>query len=226
MKKTVCVLLAVAGCSSSSSPVPASQFPSDYAKAYCQKAFACCTSSEIQMKFAVLGITDEPSCDQKYGALLQQFVLGGDPSKYKYSASCGGELVANIDGWSCAEFVAGNSMPAPCELTSGTVANGGTCTVGSECTSGLCSFTGQQSTGTCTAYVPEGSSCSVSTSSGICVQGTFCQGSTGTPTCVALLADGGTCMFDSQCQSGACNGANPSSGTTGTCGAPTTCNGV
>jgi hypothetical protein len=93
--------------------------------------------------------------------------------------------------------------PSCAAVIVGLVADGGTCFRGEDCASDDCAIpqcgAGECCAGTCKPNVVLGGDCSL----GRCVAGSFCDdGLSGTGTCVAVHAEGGTCRFSGECTAG------------------------
>jgi hypothetical protein len=198
---------------------PADQFAAKYLAALCQKLISCCTSAQLTAIFP--GIVDVPSCEAAL-APSPQSVLALGPGL----VAAGGATYDTAAAQGClAELAAlpcGASTPsalAQCgQVFQGTLAAGGPCSVGVECSSDFCT-NASGGVSTCAAPVGAGQSCEFAPcSSGLaCV---FSQ-SGGPRTCGTPLPDGSACMSNADCAGGSCAGVN--SNGIGTCGPTPLC---
>jgi hypothetical protein len=205
------LLVGVVACSSSSNgtSVSADQACGDFATAVCQRLDDC---ADFLIK-DVYG--DTTTCSTRV------------------KASCADELAANGTGTTpalredCTKAIAGtacadlldNNDPTACQAKAGTLANGTTCGVSSQCQSTYCNLGQDGTCGACGASrASPGGAC---TRDDDCSYGSICSGAL----CVVPVASGGTCDMAHPCQgtltckNGVC-GAPDEAGTactTGTC---------
>ena len=120
---------------------------------------------------------------------------------------------AAINSQSCADFIAEQNIPAACVIKPGTVASGGACAFNAQCSTSFCQGMAKSECGTCAAAPAEGAACM-----GSCGQGLVCDAMS--KTCVKVGEAGATCSATAPCAVEAglwCVGADPKTGTTGTC---------
>lgn len=179
---------------------------------------------EITEEYSFFGdLTDEADCVAK----LTPF-LAGNTAKYQASIAAGkliyhadraGDCLAAQDSSSCNVYSVGDAPSPACDTTfEGLVANDAACDLDEECVSQYCEGLNSQdeTPGTCKTLPAIGEACP----SDECATGAYCQFGSESE-CVAVKADGESCNSDEECTNG-CNFAND----VGTCGTPTSCDGL
>jgi hypothetical protein len=193
---------------------------------YCAKTFDCCTEAEWMAQFRATDITDEASCRTFYAEFFEyltgMYQASIDAGKLVYDGEAAADCANVVHEASCAEFSLGSKLlDGQCDSPfRGQVANDMPCAFDEECQSHYCEGDSQLpapgTPGVCKPIPTEGQACPELD----CGAGLQCQQGT----CMPLRADGASCTTADQCASAACNGASASSN--GTCGAPTTCDGL
>lgn len=138
--------LAAAACGGSDDALTASDFIADYSGGVCAKAFECMsTFPGTPAQFSATFGASEAACPTALnfisGADLQASV---DAGRVTYDEGMASQCVSAVAAFACADFWTASAAPAACTGTlMGTVAVGGTCTLGIDCTSGVCDGTCQ-----------------------------------------------------------------------------------
>ncbi len=192
-------LLAI-GCSSSSddaAPVPLTQFPQQFAQAYCAGIKPCCGRAGIPYV--------ETDCKAAATDTFTQYVT--EHASAKYDADAAGKCLAafkkNLDG--CLDV--NDTTALGCQdVFVGTKALGAECQSRAECASGHCQFeqTDVTAAGMCAAAgvalpphakagEPCSSDCSGDINDGFCFSGTLLP--TGSPAGACYESDGLTCAY-------------------------------
>jgi hypothetical protein len=183
----------------------------DHSRILCERLFACCAEGEL----AEIAFVDEKRPPTYEGCIAYHRKVGESylgPTKaaadrgnvaihLERSAACADETRA----LACSDlherllrvhlgdaFVLCNS-----EIVEPLVEDGGACETYLECTSGYC-VVGGKGAGTCRPIPKTREACPT----GECALGLRCAPET--RTCVGLVAKGGTCTADDECESGAC----------------------
>jgi hypothetical protein len=234
MKRITLVALILTACGGGSThPVSIDQFPTRFAAAYCKRIFACCKQSEIPERLSLFNPspTDEAGCTTDYAGLITLIIPQAQTAitsgRLRYDPQGAGECIDAYAGLSCAQFSAAtteSTLAGRCDhFFVPLVADGGSCDLSSECTSHYCdSVPGSRVDGTCKTKPQQGEPCPAFE----CADGLICSAGATSSTCQPKKADGQPCYSASECQSNGCEGANASTATMGTCGAPAvTCQG-
>ena len=209
----------VAACNNpNTAPVPFDQLPGRLATSFCGFAARC----GLGTTFSGSAGSDCQTQTTSYFAntTFAQYQLAITRGTLVYHADAAGQCLGAFDTASCSGF--GGGGPAACRMTFvGTVADGGACTISSECGStSACSGGGTGTTCGMCVHVPQiNESCAGMGVAATCATGAFCSPM---HLCTAQLAAGSPCdrTMASMCATGlTCMSAMPM-GTTGTCATP------
>jgi hypothetical protein len=215
-----------AGCDGGGSggAVPLDQVGTQYAAAFCRKAFTCCDATELASDGATA--VDEATCRATVAVGVSANVANNmddmAAGRVVYHGDSARRCLDVVAGLACEQWGADEALarfPDCLKVFEGKVAPGAPCTRDAQCADGFCDVNG---TGVCVARPKSGEACT----SGLCSQGLVClSDSVGSFTvCGAALADGSPCRFDAECASASCN--IDAATNTASCGPMTFCNGV
>jgi hypothetical protein len=229
MLMTITMLVTACG-GGDSGPAP-DEIAAEIGKVTCAKLADCCTQAEFMEQ--TLGSDTEQECValfSGFGGIVFNVIEDSiEAGRVKYHPERMSDCLDVIASASCSEFAGRNDDPvgpSGCEDPFvGQVALGGQCANDVDCVSEYCSgdsvdFNGNVMFGMCANVPSVGQPCVDDE----CAAGAYCDHSGAAATCVAMKADNSACGSDDECTSGSCNGA--SGGSDGTCGAPTTCDGM
>jgi hypothetical protein len=178
----------------------------EYARAACAKAYACCSTAEL----TAMGMTgDEAACRSQMGVFMSLMSASIADSvsegRVDYSGSGAGCMVDYVDGLSCADYstMSTGAMPSDvpdCDaMLTPKVAKGGACTQSYECTTDYCKGATSTADGACDDLPGVGAECTDE-----CAEGYYCDTSGTTNVCAAKKANGADCTDDDECTSGTC----------------------
>jgi hypothetical protein len=210
-----------------SGPVSEDNFPARFAHAVCTRIFECCTSAEIMHDFRSVTppVTTEAQCEQFYlGFALfadMQYRMDIAAGSLTFDSDIAGGCVDEVANETCAAYAADPGVNACGSPYVGQLAIGASCKMNELCASGYCAGVDFHPPGMCMAKPTMSEPCP----DNVCADGLTCSGGLN-PTCGPLKADGASCLEPTECASHGCNGSDPTMGTKGTCGVPTTCNGM
>jgi hypothetical protein len=220
-------LIALVGCGSVSG-IPIDETATRIADTVCPKAYMCCTADQLSGNSSAG--TDVASCEaataMNYRNILSTLQASVDAGRATYQSAQVDNCLNTIMNSDCATLDMTNHLagiPGCASFTTPLVAIGGTCTQNYECIDGWCSVPMNASSGTCTAFVPYGQSCTAAGGpscgpNAVCdIEGTLNDSSD--DLCEPVSGDGGPCTDNLQCTSLNCS----SSGGSGmTCQEPAT----
>jgi hypothetical protein len=215
------MLVTLVGCGSSSGgggSVARADYASESAKATCHHIYSCCDATE-RMNDPTWGTTEEECVTMQTPVVttnVMNLLAGVDAGRITYHADRAKQCLDSVTALSCAWGIYFNPLYVSgcAHVFDGTVANGDACTLDVECMSGFC-----MNGSTCAARLASGEACTAPTS---CQDGLYCPVSAGDH-CVAVKKVGEACEVSISCENNSC--VIPDGQTSGTCGAPMTCNG-
>lgn len=227
----VCCLVGSACGGGGDDAVALAELDTEMGATMCAKMVECCTTAELEEE--LLGASNQQECEAFYAGFIGQLLIpvledSVAAGRLVYDGEQMRTCLDALAAIECADLRAAlESGPAgSCEDPfTGQVAIGGMCANDVDCVTELCNgdqvdFEGNVTMGVCAQMPSNGQACVDNT----CGAGLFCDYAGGSPTCQPELADGSGCSSDDDCTSGSCNGA--SGGQSGTCGAPSTCDGL
>lgn len=232
------VLLAVSACSGPAAApdagppdagIPLQRAPSEFAAAFCEQVFACCTDPEIAVRFEGVAppVTDVASC-QAYAARVfgNEFTadtLDAEAAGHaRYLPGAMAECIEHLRADDCAHLarvVTLLVLPADCpRVHEPLAAIGDGCNHDFQCSTAYCFGGGEMQNGTCAELPALDEPCPESR----CVVGAFCDRSVEAGgRCTRLADDGEGCTSRFGCASFYCD--IPAPGEPGLCAPPTTC---
>ncbi|AUX45211.1 hypothetical protein SOCE26_066920 [Sorangium cellulosum] len=220
-----------------------SDFLSSYAKALCERTFACCDAATRAAHD--LDASSADTCASELEAILVA-VSGGGEVKGTFVPEKAEACLAEVDAAPCAELqilgvllgVNDGFTPSCLDAFDGSVPEGETCGTDWDCVRDRCLYTGDasgQRTSACTARAAAGERCS---SAFDCDEALRCDqpSPSNAGTCAPRLAVGGSCEGSLDCQEelrcgqeGTCQARQQAGGpcaSDGDCAAGTTCDGA
>lgn len=211
----------VAACGDGASGIALQTAPSAYASAYCERALACCETSELQMLLGT-DVVDAASCEASIACVFgNEFV--DDTTRAVAMGRAGYDadaMVACLDHLradAClhaARVLRLMTFPPECAAVRiGQVAVGGECDHDFQCVTGACTGGADHAAGRCEDAAAIGAACPT----GNCVAGAYCDRSSATPVCTAIGGIGERCTTSLGCESLNCS--------MGACAPPLSCNG-
>ena len=179
-------------------------FCTSYAYARCSY-LQTCSSTAVQNRYGTIAV-----CEAVFAGLCENSQNAPSTGATQASATaCENTLTNTATGWTCSNYLYGESIPPPCQTAPGSRPIGAACGVAQQCQTGYCALPLYGACGTCAPVPAAGASCAQF----ICPPTLTCVA--GTETCVAFAQEGASCSAAQPCSDGlTCVVA---SGTTGTC---------
>lgn len=212
--------------------IPLQRAPAEFAAAFCERVFACCTSPEIADRFDSVDppVTDLASCES-YAARVfgNEFVADTQAAEAaghaRYLPEAMAECVDHLRADDCAHLArvfALMGLPLDCpRVHEPLAATGDGCNHDFQCTTAYCLGGTETQDGICAELPALGEACPESR----CVDGAFCDRSVEVDgRCTPLADDGGACTSRFGCASFYCD--IPAPGEPGLCAPPATCDGT
>ncbi len=218
----VCGSLLGGACGGSDAdPVAAENYFDEAFKLTCERAFDCCTQSELDAQFGTLDPqpTNVEECIAAYGAFAAliepDFLASIEAGRTNYDADKAGACFDAARGLACAADLDAD-LPDCATIVTPKVALGGACSQSEECIGDAsCVTPDGAELGECAAQAAIGEACA----SVECVDTAFCDFIA--DACVAKKANGEACAGSYECDSDYCDD------TSSACAAePVTCDGV
>ncbi len=207
------------GSGGESGPIPLASLASEMAKMFCRRIYACCDVTERSIEGAAAA--NEATCvsgdrDGLSRVLVANLQEDVDAGRTAYHADRARECVDNFAALSCADW--GDdflfaTIPGCAQISEGLLQLGHYCMRDQQCASGSCYG------GVCVALAAAGAACARPTG---CETGLYCSSVAGA--CAVLAPLGAPCDENDACENYTC--VIPAVGGPGTCGRPTTCNGL
>lgn len=209
------------GCGDDASGIPLEAAPSAFAAAYCERAFACCETSEVQ---TLLGseVVDRPSCEafvaRMFGnEFIDDTMRATAAGRARYDADAMAACIEYLRSRACVDSTRVFRLmqfPQECgAVRIGAVAIGGACDHDFQCAGGTCAGETDQATGSCEELPAIGAPCP----GGDCGPTAYCDRSGVTPICAVIAATGEACTTSLGCESLNC--------AMGVCSPPLSCDG-
>jgi hypothetical protein len=200
---TLMALLASCAPAASAGSVPLDDYVSALSSAFCERAFACCTTSERSGFFSTSGFETMEECQTAFEAqfastssAIREAQAAG---RRQYDAAQAGVCVDAIRTLSCGVFSAistsgtARGLLSECDdVATPLVAVGGACAADDDCIDSFCPAT------RCVAFSASGAACSATDR---CADSQFCNQD---GVCETRRPDGAECYSGGDCASGGC----------------------
>lgn len=217
----VAVLCLIAACGDDAAGIALEAAPSAYASAYCERALACCETSELQ---TLLGadVIDAASCEAFITRVFGNEFIDDTKravamGRARYDANAMAACIDHVRGETCvhaARVLRLMTFPQECAAVRiGQVAVGGECDHDFQCATGACTGGTDDAAGQCEDAATVGAPCPT----GDCERGAYCDRSSPMPVCAPIAAIGDACTTSLGCESFNC--------AMGSCAPPTSCDG-
>ena len=212
--------------------IPLERAPAEFASAFCERVFACCTAPEIAERFDGVDppVADVASCESHAARVFgNEFVadtLEAEAAGHAwYLPGAMAECVDHLRGDSCAHLarvLALMVLPGDCPRVHEPLAGlGDGCNHDFQCATAYCQGGTETEDGQCAALPDLDQPCPESR----CVDGAFCDRSVDpSGRCTELAGDGEACTSPFGCASFYCD--SPAPGEPGLCASPASCDGL
>lgn len=221
MLRRIALLCAVAACGDGATGIALESAPEAYASAYCERALACCETSELQAMLGS-GVVDVASCEAFVARVFGNEFIDDTTravamGRARYDGDAMAACVDHLRADTCehaARVLRLMTFPQECAAVRiGEVAIGAECDHEFQCASGACTGGADHTPGRCEEPAAIGAPCPT----GDCVPGAYCDRSSADPVCAAVGGMGAACTSSLGCESLNCS--------MGTCAPPVSCDG-